>query len=82
MGAERRDVVARGRVYYGKLLKGQATFLSRQMIPVFNAIWGISKGRKKNIFQTGRTVLKMLRKEWEMATADLRAETKLNHVQR
>jgi len=73
------ETVARGRVYYGKLLRGQATFLSRQMVPVFNAIWGITKKQEKEYLSAdAQTVLKVLRKEWEMATADLRAETKLD----
>src|SRR6185436_4741713 len=41
------ETVARGRVYYGKLIKGQATFLAPRMIPVFNAIWGITKRQEK-----------------------------------
>jgi hypothetical protein len=73
------ETVARGRVYYGKLLRGQATFLSREMISVFNAIWGITKKQEKEYLSAdAQTVLKVLRKEWEMATADLRAETKLD----
>src|SRR4029450_2567658 len=34
------EVVARGKVYYGKLVKGKSWFLARRMIPVFHAIWG------------------------------------------
>src|SRR6185369_15069896 len=33
------EVVERGRVYYGKLIKGKSWFLARRLIPVFNAIW-------------------------------------------
>lgn len=73
------EVIARGRVYYAKLLKGQSTFLSREMVPVFNAIWGISKKQEKEYLSAdAQKVLKVLRKEWEMATADLRAATKLD----
>ena len=72
------ETVARGRVYYGKLIKGQATFVVRRMIPVFNAIWGITRRQEKeHLSEDARKVLKILRKEWEMATADLRVETKL-----
>ena len=75
------ETVARGHVYYGKLLKGQATFLSRQMVPIFNAIWGISKRQEKEYLSAdAQKVLKLLRKEWEMATADLRTETKLDRA--
>jgi len=66
-------VVERGRVYYGKLVKGHSMFLARRMIPVFNAIWGCSKkGESGVLSKDARKVLKVLRKEWEMATSDLR----------
>jgi hypothetical protein len=72
------EVIGRGRVYYGKLVRGNAMFLSRKMISIFNSIWGVSKKQDKEYLSgDARKVLKVLRKEWEMATADLRAETKL-----
>jgi hypothetical protein len=50
-------------------------FLAPRMIPVFNAIWGVSRRSEKDeLSENARKVLKVLRKEWEMATADLRAE--------
>jgi len=76
------EVVARGRVYYGKLIKGQATFIAPQMIPVFNAIWGVTKRQEKEyLSEAAVKVLKVLRREWEMATADLRSETKLDRAE-
>jgi len=75
------ETVARGRVYYGKLVKGNSMFLARRMIPVFNSIWGITKRQEKEyLSEDARRVLKVLRKEWEMATSDLRAETKLERA--
>ncbi len=69
------EVMARGKVYYAKLIKGKSWFLAPRMIPVFNAIWGCSrKGEGGILSKNARTVLKVLRKEWEMATADLREE--------
>ena len=69
------EVVARGKVYYGKLVKGNSMFLAPRMVPVFNAIWGVSKkAEKAELSENARKVLKVLRKEWEMATSDLRAE--------
>ncbi len=69
------EVIARGNVYYGKLVKGNSWFLARRMIPVFNSVWGCSrKTEKDELSENARKVLKVLRKEWEMATADLRAE--------
>lgn len=70
------EVIARGKVYYAKLIKGHSMFLAPRMIPVFNALWGISKRAEKDgLSENARKVLKVLRNEWEMATADLRAET-------
>lgn len=69
------DVIARSRVYYGKLVKGNAMFLAPRMISVFNAIWGVSrKAEKDQLSNNAKKVLIVLRKEWEMATGDLRVE--------
>lgn len=69
------EVIARGKVYYAKLVKGNSMFLAPRMIPVFNSIWGVSKRAEKDeLSENARKVLKVLRKEWEMATSDLRAE--------
>ncbi len=69
------EVIARGNVYYAKLVKGNSMFLARRMIPVFNAIWGCSrKGESGVLSRDAQRVLAVLRKEWEMATADLREE--------
>ena len=67
------ETILRGRVYYAKLLKGKSWFVARRLIPAFNAIWGVSRrGEKDALSENARRVLKVLRKEWEMATADLR----------
>ena len=69
------EVIARGRMYYAKLVKGHSMFLAPRMVPYFNAIWGVPKSKEKDeLSENARKVLKVLRKEWEMATADLRAE--------
>ena len=67
------EVIARSKVYYAKLVKGNSMFLAPRMIPVFNALWGCSKkGESGVLSKNAQLVLKVLRKEWEMATADLR----------
>ena len=67
------EVIARGKVYYAKLVKGRSMFLAKRMIPVFNAIWGCSRKSEPDVLsENARLVLKVLRKEWEMATSDLR----------
>ena len=72
------EVVERGRVYYAKLVKGHSMFLARRMIPVFNALWGVPKSKEKDeLSENARKVLRVLRREWEMATSDLRAEARI-----
>ncbi len=67
------EVIARSKVYYAKLVKGNSMFLAPRMIPVFNALWGCSKkGESGLLSKNAQIVLKVLRKEWEMATSDLR----------
>jgi len=70
------EVMRRGRVYYGKLARGKTMFLASRMIPYFKALWGIPKREeKKRLGQSALRVLRVLRKEWEMGTADLRRES-------
>lgn len=70
------EIVRRGRVYYGKLPRGKAMFLAPRMIPYFHAFWGMPRREeKKRLSRDALAVLRVLRKEWEMATADLRAES-------
>lgn len=67
------DVMKRGNVYYAKLAKGKATFVARRLVPYFNALWGIARTQEKNhLSEDGLAILKVLRREWEMATCDLR----------
>lgn len=74
------EVVERGNVYYAKLVKGRSWFVAPRLIPVFNAIWGCSKKAEKDeLSDNAKKVLKVLRKEWEMATADLRAACKFEN---
>src|SRR6266545_7905924 len=51
-------------------------FLAPRMIPHFHAVWGIRRSEeKRRLSRNGQKVLKVLRKEWEMSTADLRTES-------
>jgi len=70
------EVVRRSKVYYGKLARGKTMFIAPRMIPYFSAIWGVAKREeKKRLSAEAQAILKVLRKEWEMATADLRDES-------
>jgi hypothetical protein len=67
------DVMRRGRVYYAKLTKARATFIAPRLIPHFNAIWGVPRRKESETLSAdARAILKVLRREWEMATCDLR----------
>jgi hypothetical protein len=70
------EVLRRGRVYYAKLARGKAMFLAPRMIPCFHAIWGVRRSEeKRRLSRSARAILRVLRKEWEMSTADLRDES-------
>jgi hypothetical protein len=70
------EIVRRGRVYYGKLPRGKVMFLAPRMLPYFKALWGIPRQQEKErLSKTALAVLRVLRKEWEMGTADLRADS-------
>jgi hypothetical protein len=70
------ELVARGRVYYAKLARGKAMFLAPRMIPHFHALWGMRRSEeKRRLTKSAQRVLTVLRREWEMATSDLREES-------
>jgi len=72
------EILRRGRVYYGKLSRGKAMFLAPRIIPYFNALWGVPRSeQKKRLSNNALAVLRVLRREWEMATADLRARSRV-----
>ena len=70
------ELLKRGKVYYAKLSRGKATFLAPRMVPHFNAVWGLRPSDEKTrLSHNARAVLKVLRREWEMGTADLRQDS-------
>ena len=70
------EVMSRGRVYYAKLTRGKAMFLAPRLIPHFHTIWGMRKAdEERRLSRHARAILKVPRREWEMATIDLRNES-------
>lgn len=68
------EVVRRGKVYYGKLARGRATFLAPRMVPHFHALWGMKRADEAHdLTRNAQAVLRVLRREWEMSTLDLRS---------
>ena len=67
------DLVRRGKVYYGKLTGARTLFIAPRMIPHFEAVWGLRKAEEaRRLSRHARAILRVLRREWEMATSDLR----------
>src|SRR5262245_60138600 len=67
------EVMRRGRCFYGKVLRGQATFISARLVSSFNSLLGCSRGMESKVLsKDAQSILKVLRNEWEMATRDLR----------
>lgn len=63
----------RGRCFYGKVLRGRATFIAVRLLPFFNALFGVPQRlEKKALSADAQLILKIMRQEWEMATRDLR----------
>lgn len=70
------DIIRRGNVYYAKLARGKAMFVAPRMIPFFNAIWGLRRAEEPKVLsRNAQKILKVLRKEWEMATSDLKIDS-------
>jgi hypothetical protein len=69
------DIIRRGKVYYGKLAGARTLFLAPRMIPYFHAVWGVRRADEDRRFsRPARAILRVLRREWEMATSDLRQD--------
>jgi hypothetical protein len=67
------EMLRRGRVYYAKLARGKAMFLAPRMIPHFHAVWGMRRVEEPHrLSPQAQAILRVLRREWEMGTADLR----------
>jgi len=70
------EIIGRGKVYYAKLARNRATFVAPRMIPYFHAIWGMRRAeQQKRLTKPAQAILHVLRREWEMATIDLRVDS-------
>lgn len=68
------EILRRGRSYYGKLRGNRSIFVARRLVPHFNALVGITRQQEPVLLsQPAQDILRVLRKEWEMSTRDLRA---------
>jgi hypothetical protein len=70
------EIVKRAKVYYAKLGRGKTMFIAPRMIPYFHAVWGVRRSEEKQrLSRNAQAILRVLRKEWEMSTSDLRDES-------
>jgi hypothetical protein len=70
------EIVKRAKVYYAKLARGKTMFIAPRMIPYFHSIWGVRRSEeKRRLSRTAQAILRVLRREWEMSTSDLRDES-------
>jgi hypothetical protein len=70
------EVMRRGRVYYAKLAGGRSMFVAPRLISHFAAIWmPRRKDESQSLSTAAQRILKVLRRERELATGDLRAES-------
>lgn len=70
------EAMRRGKVYYAKVLRKRATLVAPALVPAFHALFGIArKDEAGTLSADARAILKILRKEWEMGTADLRDDS-------
>jgi hypothetical protein len=72
------EVMRRGRVYYAKLAGGRSMFVAPRLISHFAAVWmPRRKDEREALSDAARRVLKVLRREHDLATGDLRAESRV-----
>ena len=70
------DLVRRGKIYYGKLAGARTMFIAPRMIRYFHAVWGLRRAEESGrLSRPARAILRVLRREWEMATSDLRDDS-------
>lgn len=70
------EVMRRGRVFYAKLAGGRSMFVAPRLISHFAAVWMPRRKDEPEVLSVpAQRVLKVLRREHELATADLRAES-------
>ncbi len=66
------QLMRRGNVFYGKIPRARATFISRRLLPYFNSLWGVPRSKEKIVLSpNAQSILKVMRREWEMGTRDL-----------
>lgn len=67
------QVMQRGKCFYAKILRTHATFISSELLPAFVSLLGVPRKNETEVLDKDcQAILKVLRREWEMGTKDLR----------
>ena len=70
------EIIRRGKVYYGKLAGARTMFIAPRMVPYFHAVWGMRRSEEaQRLSKPAQALLRVFRREWEMATSDLRTDS-------
>ena len=70
------EIMKRGKIYYAKLARGKATFVAPRMLPYFHSVWGVRRADEpRRLSRNAQKIQRVLRREWEMATSDLRIDS-------
>jgi hypothetical protein len=73
------EIIKRGKVYYAKLSRGKTMFLAPRLVSCFHAVWGLKRAELPRVLSPpAREVLRVLRREWEMSTSDLRQASRIS----
>ena len=76
------QIAQRGTIYYGKLARARTLFIAPRMVRYFHAVWGLRRAEEpKRLSRPAQAILRVLRREWEMATSDLRADARIKDRQ-
>jgi hypothetical protein len=72
------EIIRRANVYYGKLAGARTLFIARRMVPFFHAIWGVPRAEeRRRLSPAAQKLLRVFRREWEIATSDLRDDSRV-----
>jgi len=67
------EVLRRGNAFYGKLAGNRSVFISRRLLPHFNALFGIgAESETAHLTGQSKEILMVLGQEWELSSRDLR----------
>ncbi len=67
------ELLRRGHVYYGKMRGNRSIFISRRLVSSFNVMFGFPRKQESlRLSDEAQDILSVLRKEWDLATGDLK----------